>query len=228
MISTTEAQKFRKGTAALADLARSDLSAYFGALDLTRPEAARDGLLEVIPVLTAQYGDAAAAMAAEWYADMRSDEGVPGGLPAVQVAQAVPDAQVTASVRYAAGSLFTPTPEQTLTTILGALTRYVMDYSRHQVLATVKADPEASGWQRVTRPTACGFCQMLASRGGVYTSTTAFFASHDFCHCGAVPSWDPDAKPVDVDAYKASTRRRSAETRAADNARARDWISTNL
>jgi hypothetical protein len=69
----------------------------------------------------------------------------------------------------------------------GAATRHVLDGGREAVLAGVRQDPAARGWQRVTSGRTCDFCDMLAGRGAVYSAESADFASHDHCACSAEP-----------------------------------------
>ncbi|WP_270409498.1 hypothetical protein [Brachybacterium paraconglomeratum] len=73
---------------------------------------------------------------------------------------------------------------------------------------------QRKAWRRVTHGTPCAFCAMLASRGPVYTETTALTNAHDGlryhkgCKCTAEPwygrweDWQPTAaeQPY-VDAY---------------------------
>ena len=49
---------------------------------------------------------------------------------------------------------------------------------------------------RRTRPGACKFCIMVASRGAVYSKASATFACHEHCYCEAVPAWGGQALPV--------------------------------
>lgn len=182
-----------------------DLESFFGSLNLARPEAARDALLEYVPLLVSQYGQSAAAVAADWYDDVRAAERVGGRFRALAQASPYEDA-VEGTVRRVAGALFTDAPTDTLTSLAGRVGKYVLAAGRETVRVSTARDPRASGWQRVTRAGACGFCRMLAGRGGVYREATAHFASHDDCNCASVPSWDQTAPEVDVAVYEASKR----------------------
>ncbi len=67
--------------------------------------------------------------------------------------------------------------------------RLATNAGRHHVETLVKADEQATGWQRVTTSKSpCGFCAMLASRGAVYKGKymprTEY---HDGCACIAIP-----------------------------------------
>ncbi|MDN6565927.1 MAG: hypothetical protein L0K65_02605 [Actinomyces sp.] len=217
MASLVQMEEFRRANERVAELARRDLEAFFGTLDLTRPELARDTLLEFVPVLTAQYGDLAASVAAEWFDELRAAAKVPGRFRAVGAA-AVPAAQAEASVRWAASHLFTEAPSGILAPLAGAVVKMVMEPSRNTVIDMSARDTRSVGWHRNARPTACDFCIMLAGRGGVYKSEkSASFAAHDGrCYCTASPSWDANAPEVPTRCYEASERMQKVRNRAAD------------
>lgn len=65
--------------------------------------------------------------------------------------------------------------------------RHALNGGRETITQTVKADPKARGYQRVTSGNACEFCSMLAGRGGVYGAASADFEAHDRCGCSAEP-----------------------------------------
>lgn len=194
----------------------------------TKPYHVRDAFLQQVPVLVARYGDVAASLAADWYEQMREQASVGGSFSAQLVDSPYLDA-VDGAVRRTASALWTPQPKAMLTALLPVIGKYVLAAGRATIQHNVARDPQASGWQRVTRADACTFCRMLAGRGAVYKKTTAFFASHDDCNCAAVPSWDHDAPEVDVGAYAASVRttHMSPAQRNAHNARVRAWMSAH-
>lgn len=215
MVSSADAQRLRQAQIAVRRLAERDLTAFFGSLNLARPEAARDALLEYVPFLVQQYGESAAAVAADWYDEVRAAESVPGRFRAL--AQPSPyQSAVEDTVRRAAGSLFTDSPAATLTALTATSGKYVIAASRQTIAYSSDRDPRARGWRRVTRPGSCGFCRMLAGReGAVYTRQSVHFASHDDCNCASVPSWDPNAPEVDVPQYEGSLRTTALRLRAS-------------
>lgn len=230
MVAASEVAVIRRAQQAISDAVTRELTDLFASLDLSRPEAARDALLEVVPLLVDKYGEEAAVYAAEWYDEVRAAEGVPGRFRARPAPLAGPE-RIEQTVRRAAGELFGTAPELMLPAVLDKVTKYVLEPGRQTIVDSTRRDPRASGWQRVARPGACNFCRMLAARGGVYKEDTAFFAAHPGrCYCAAVPSWDPDAPEVDVRAYEASKRTStmSPAQREAHTARVRDWIAENL
>ena len=90
------------------------------------------------------------------------------------------------------------TPEQAAHTALirtvGSAARMASDGGRETVTRTMRDDPRAHGWQRVTGGDACYFCAMLSGRGGVYSADSVDFEAHDFCQCEAEPVFSRDRR----------------------------------
>lgn len=205
MVSPADAEVLRQAQRGIRALIVRDLTAFFGSLNLSRPESARDALLEFVPLLVAQYGESAAAVAADWYDEVRAAAGVPGRFRA-EMADSPYQSATDGMVRRAAGALFTDSPTDALVTLTASAGKYALAAGRQTIVTSTHRDPRTSGWQRVTRAGACRFCRMLAGRGDVYKESTAHFASHGSCNCAAAPSWDQNAPEVDVSLYEASRR----------------------
>ena len=173
---------------------------------------------DVLPAIVSQYGNAAATLAADWYDAERSRLGVPGTFTA-DLAPEPPEDLVRAVSNWATS------PEADAPTVQarteGAAQKIVADMQRQTVAQSAERDPNARGWARFTDEDACGFCLMLAGRGGVYTSSTVKFGSHDHCHCLAGPVWDANYRET-VDLYKRSPNVTDAQRRGA-----RRWIRDN-
>ena len=90
------------------------------------------------------------------------------------------------------------TPEQAAHTALirtvGSAARMASDGGRETVTRTMRDDPRAHGWQRVTGGDPCYFCAMLSGRGGVYSADSVDFEAHDFCQCEAEPVFSRDRR----------------------------------
>ena len=190
----------------------------------------RDALTEVLPPLCEKYGLAAGTLAADWYDSLRLQQNLTaaGAFRASPVD--LPDARRYESLAgWGVGPLFRadPDPVAAQSLIAGGLQRIIADQHRLTIVHATMEDPRASGWMRVGDASACGFCRMLIDRGGVYGNDTVTFRSHDDCGCGAAPSWDPSAVFVSDEPFQQSQKKRSAETRAKDNARARKYIAEN-
>lgn len=181
--------QLRRRQDALTRLASTDLAVLWR--QVSNAVELRIALQDVLPALTLTYGQAAAAMAAEWYDELRSAVGIGGSFVALP---AVLDGQATdALALWATSSGADLVSIQTL--VEGGLSRRINDWSRLTITESSVADPSARGWQRVGLG-GCDFCAMLIGRGEVYTETTASFDSHDHCHCGAEPAFEGVPLPV--------------------------------
>jgi hypothetical protein len=189
--SAADVTRLRTRTGSVVTLARRDLNRFWQSLDLTRPEAARDALLEYLPQLVTTYGDVAATVAADWYETARGHQ--VGGLFNAVTAVADP-AAVEGSARYSAQHLFTDSPDTMLPVISGAMQRYIAGTSRATIGMNVRRDPAKPRYARIpTGAKTCAWCSMLSSRGFVYHSQklAGFDGStfHDDCDCQIVADW---------------------------------------
>lgn len=213
--------ELRSGIDSLTVLAAADLDVVWQLV--TSAAEAREALAAVLPGVIEAYGSAAATLAADWYDELRDDEGIAGRFTAIPADLADPGAEALAG--WGVSPLFKPEPDwpAAKTLVEGGLQRRIANYARDTVIGSAVADPQAHGWQRVAKPDGCGFCQMLAGRGTVYRSRrSADFGAHDHCSCTATVAWR--GRQVPVRPYTPSTRNISD----ADRARAREWIAANL
>lgn len=190
MVERARLEEFRQANTQLSALVRAELEAFFLSLNLSRPEAVRDALLEFMPILTDQYGAVAATLAADWYEETRADSGAVGSFRAVTAAS-VPAGAVEAKVRYLASHLWTPDPAAMLGGLLTAADKYVKQPGRDTVASN--AAREGVRWARVpTGAKTCSWCLVLASRDAVFLSekSAKYDKSgeryHGFCDCEPV------------------------------------------
>lgn len=176
-------------------MARNELNGFFSTLDLSRPEAVRDALLEVVPILVREYGDLASIAAAEWY------EQVHPGSYLARTVDGVAAAQVQGAVRYHAGALFSEDQAKTLAGLQGAVQRFVTYSGRQTVARNVALDPARPRFARVpSGAVTCAFCSLMSSRGFVYaTKETAGLTDefHDDCDCQIVAEWDREQHHIE-------------------------------
>ena len=185
MVAQSDLEEFRGAAASLSELVRAEVQDLFDSLDLSRPDAARDALIEFIPALTEEYGLAAAGLAAEWYEELRSTSGAVGAFRAT-VAPSVEATVVQSQVRYHAGHLWTPTPREALGALLTSVDKFVKQPARDTV--RVNARREGVRYARVPRGSkTCAFRLTLASRDAVYTSKKSAGGDgneyHGDCNC---------------------------------------------
>lgn len=193
------------------------------------PQHARAILGDLLPMLIEQYGGVAAAMAADWYDEVREQAAARGAFGAV-VPAPTPDG-TQALLGWAVDESTDLVTFQTL--VLGGSVRRILNYGRNVVSASAIADPGADGWQRQGVGANCPFCNFLIGRGAVYSEGTVRFASHDHCNCVAVAAFKGAKRPVllDKDGKRLTTSGRAsrtdAEKRKVDNERIRAWIEAN-
>lgn len=190
---------FEQANDGIASLVESELAGFLGALDLGRPEAVEAALFDFVPLLVTEYGDVAAAVAADWYDELRAAEGVRGRFRA-SLAPPVPAEQVNGRLGFAtraSGPLWAG-DGATLSTFLAMMVNeYVLQPGRETVMQSAHKDNAA--YARVLEPGACKFCLMLASRGFVYSKSTAGDSKkfHGKCRCNAMPVWDESRARVE-------------------------------
>jgi hypothetical protein len=187
MVDRESIEQFRLANSALSDKVRAALESFFLSLNLSKPEAARDALMEFVPTLTDQYGAVAATLAADWYEELRAASGAVGRFRTA-TAPSVPAGAVEAKLRYLAGHLWTPEPGAMLGPLLTAADKYVKQPGRDTVASNARR--EGVRWARVpTGAKTCSWCLVLASRDAVYSSKSAAGGDghkyHGACDCVA-------------------------------------------
>lgn len=196
MTTRSDVDRLSAAQRRLVQLAQNEIAAYFATLDLSRPDAVRDALLEIVPLLVREYGDLAAVAAAEWYEEVR-----PGTYTA-RLGTAASEAAVRGSVRTFAGALFGEEPQEALSALGGAIQRHILYSARSTIGRNAQVDPLRPRFARVpTGAKTCAWCSMLASRGFVYWSkqSAGIVAGHyhDDCNCAIVASFDRGAAHID-------------------------------
>lgn len=210
----TQGLDLRDGVQGLFGYAQQDLTALWQQIESAAQ--AQTALHDLLPSLIDRYGAAAAALAANWYDDLRAKLGVAGSFTAIQFD--IPDSGAHALVGWALDEATDLASFQSL--ILGGTQRRIANFSRGTVSGSSVSDPKALGWQRVGNGE-CAFCRMLIGRGAVYREATADFASHDHCNCSATPAFNGHPQPVKP--FAPSTR----NTTDADGARVREYLRTH-
>jgi len=187
MVEPADIERFRVANSELSRRVQSEMEAFFRSLNLAKPEAVRDALLEFVPLLTEQYGAVAATLATDWYEELRASSGAAGRFRAL-AADTVPTDAVEAKVRYLSGHLWTPDPLAMLGGLLTATDKYVKQPGRDTMASNAKR--EGVRWARVpSGKKTCSWCLILASRDAVYTSKQSAGGDghkfHGACDCVA-------------------------------------------
>lgn len=173
---------------------------------LIRPqdlEATVPDWIEAVRALVAQYGNASAVAAADFYDAERVAAAVTGRFT-VPLLDPPPDGKVDSSLRWATKDLWPRDPDdpatieaqkQPIDVRLDAaekkaeavVQKLVTDQGRGTVQEAVQQDRMAVGYARAAALGACAFCRLIASRGMVFKQDTAGFRAHDGCNCGVIP-----------------------------------------
>lgn len=206
------APTLRTEAAGLVRLAERDLAELWRLV--ADGASAEVALRDLLPAIITTYGQAGAALAADWYDDLRDKVGASRRFSATPVE--AHDRGAHALIGWALTEATDDASLQQL--ILGGTQRRIVDHIRYTIAESAVADPAADGWQRIADGNACAFCSMIASRGTVFSEATADFASHDGCGCSAVPAWT--GRPVPVKPYTPSSR----NITDADRARVRAYL----
>lgn len=185
MLSRADLQTVRRQNDVIVKAATRDLTAFWDRLDLSDAESARDALLAFVPRLVTQYGDLAAAVAADMYDDMRRAAGARRAFRAV-MAPSASEEIVSQRVRFGVQHLWTSNPEQTLKFLEGAATKYVLEPGRETVRISTQKDPAKPRWVRVAEPDACDYCLQRAGIE-ITESDSEFYEYHDNCQCDPAP-----------------------------------------
>lgn len=176
-------QTLRRETTGLVRLANNDLTRLWRLV--TDGASAEIALRDLLPAIVREYGEAGAALAADWYDDQREKVGARGRFGAIPI-----NADDRGSQALIGWALSEANDDKALhALILGGVQRRIADHVRYTIAGSSVADPAARGWQRVGDGNSCDFCSMLLGRGAVYSEATADFTSHDHCGCSAAPAW---------------------------------------
>lgn len=177
------ATSLRSETAAIIRLADRDLARLWRLV--ADGADAGEALHDLLPAIVREYGATGAAMAAEWYEDLRTKAGKGGSFTALPVA--ADDRGAQALIGWALNEATDDISLRTL--IAGGVQRRIADHARYTITRNSIEDPAARGWRRIGDGDPCDFCSMLLGRGAVYTEATADFQAHDHCGCEAAPEW---------------------------------------
>lgn len=171
MATQSQLREHRRAIADLSTLAFADIAELLR--QIRNGDQAREALMDLLPMLTATYGAAAATLAADWYDDLRDDADASGRFTAIPAEPVMDKTEPLA--RWAAGPMFTAEPDVTATIsrASGGLQRIIADTDRDTIMASVQSDPAPTGYRRSASTSGCAFCKMLATRGATYNSAAS-------------------------------------------------------
>lgn len=200
MPTRADIEAFAQSNRDIRSLVLAALQALWRQLNPNDAIATRDALLEVVPLLVAQYGEVAASVAAAFYDSARATSGVSGAFTAT-LADPVDVDLVRSDVRWSISPLFRSDNVDPIAA-LGRLEQRVdertLQPGRDTIAQSTSRDPAKARWARVPVGKTCAFCLTLASRGAVYRSAESAGSGRKFhgqCDCTPTPFWRGDAYP---------------------------------
>jgi len=167
-----------------------------------------------IVALVDEYSRASISIAADHYEDLRARQ-IPGRFVAPTI-EPTPQGQVLTTLDRIADKAFDrakASPDELfLAEIADQLARgagisaesLVAEAASDEIFTAMSEDDRARGWARITRPGACYFCRLLASRGAVYyTERSGSFRAHapkdgrgGTCRCAVEPVFGAQYEPT--------------------------------
>lgn len=149
--------------------------------------------------LAQEFSQAAISLAVDYYEDAREFAGVTGSYR-VPVVSPWSQEALTAYLDAALAEI-----EQQIDAEVDALVaQMALEGGTRELFAAIDNDPAPTRYARVTRPGACSFCLMLATRGAVYrTEDSASFRPHTRCTCDVEPVWNFYEAPAHIRAAQA-------------------------
>jgi hypothetical protein len=216
-VSDGDGGRYRSAQFRITVSLRRDMGKLRRLLISTQLQASMPDWIDAVRQLVGEYGQASAALAADFYDAQRAAADVPGQFT-TPIADPPPDDQVDNSLRWATKDLWPRDPEASGVTDAQrapmavrldaaesksemAMQRLVANQGRDTMRQAVQGDRYAVGYARTAALGACSFCKLMASRGAVYkTAETAgrnanerfsgdasVVKFHNDCHCGIIP-----------------------------------------
>ncbi|MET7741986.1 hypothetical protein [Streptomyces sp. NPDC005385] len=204
MATATAVRDYKEAQGGIVRLAERELRLFLLGLQFQDVISTTNALEIFMPALVAEYGEIGAAVAVDFYDELR--EGSKAAKPFKAVMGDLPEQKaVQASVRWAVGPLFQEEKDIDLTTknLTGLTDRLVKQTARNTIFHSAQKDPSKASYARVPSGSrTCKFCLMLASRGAVYANEKKagkLNSYHGHCDCQVIPMWDGDEYPEGYD-----------------------------
>lgn len=169
MATQAEIRQFAAELDAAAILSVADLVRELRDLPRLTPKEAARLVREVVRDVATEHGGTAAAVAADWYDELRF-LAVSAAVPAFTATIApdfVPDELIEEALAWALAPLFDPNlnPADALPRIAAKTQALVRGAGRRTIERNAAGDPVGTKYARHAQPDACAFCRMLATRG---------------------------------------------------------------
>lgn len=206
MATATAVEEFRDTLRDVVTLTDRALEAFLLSLDFDNVVATTNALEIFMPALVAEYGEIGAAVAVDFYDELREGSPTKNLKPySAQMAELPKTEAIQASVRWAVSPLFQAekNPAQAISNLTEVTDRFVKAAPRNTIFYSAQKDTSRASFARVPSGSkTCEFCLMLASRGAVYANAKSAGETkkfHGHCDCSIIPMWDGDEYPKGYD-----------------------------
>lgn len=196
-----------------------DVTALWPLLDAKRLDETFPGWIRAMSMLVRNYHGQSAAAASAAYREARAKATLsPAPRSLIKLAPVPDEAWMRQAFGFSGPGMLnkdTARPNTALSVTMGTASRIALDGGRTTTIETVKADPVAVGFYRVTDGAPCAFCALLASRG-IVEKSTLYRSAHSFddsnarftgpgvakvhndCGCSMAPAFSRDEQLPDV------------------------------
>lgn len=177
MVTLAEQLDYQADVNAVTVLAVASLVDELGSLSSAAPKEAASLVRATVPLIVAEFGAQAAAIAADFYDETRfAALGASAGIYTATLAPEAPEDVVQGALGYALQPLFAPAvPDfETAFRRIAAKTQLLTsEAGRDTIVRNAEGDPAGTRYARHASANACAFCRMLATRGEAYRSRSA-------------------------------------------------------
>lgn len=212
MPTRAELNEFQQETENLKAVMVAALVAHWMESVEGNPADAVDDLRQFVLDIVAEYGQASAAIAVDFYDSVR-----PAGSPSFNPVPVVRDDLVGGgSLNWATQPLLTETREQALDRIAAEIQKATYAAAVETLGQATEDDPLDVKYARWPRnPDPCAYCVLRASRGAVYWSeSTAERGDHLKCGCEVTPVFPGEPLPYLRKPYMAAYQSGATEAEA--------------
>jgi hypothetical protein len=204
MATATAVEEFRGAIKDVVALSERELRLFLLSLDFENVVATTNALEIFMPALVTEFGEIGAAVAVDFYDELRESSGATKPYKA-QMAELPEQKAIQASVRWAVDPLWQAEqePDRAISRLTEVHDRVVKAAPRNTIFESAQRDVSKALFARVPSGSrTCEFCLMLASRGAVYANAKSAGEArkfHGHCDCQIIPMWDGDDYPAGYD-----------------------------
>lgn len=208
------------------ELMRKAFDELMREVEAMEPYAARRYIRQAYQAIVAKYGAYASVAALEFYEINRAQATLK---TAYNASAFVPEIDKLLEFDVTAAMSMSTDIQKLLDRLFGNATERVMQYADETITQNAAYDPAHPMWALVPHANACGWCQMIASRGfDYYSKKSAGNTRHPNCKCTPVAEFDTKNPRLDgYDPSKLEEKYRKARETLNEDEIWKEWDSLN-